>query len=174
MFPLFDVVLDRLLSELNFAHERRLNRELANNGSLGRVTHLVDLRYAENILIGENSYVNGGMLCASPNAQIVIGKNCMISYCVHLRTDMHCSSRTDISMNQQGFSEADIIIGDDVWIGYGAQIMSGVTVGSHSIVGAGAVVTKDVAPYTIVGGVPARIIRTRESLSSEVCAPDEI
>ena len=55
-------------------------------------------------------------------------------------------------MNQQGNDEADIVIGDDVWIGYGAQIMSGVTVGSHSIVGAGSVVTHDVPEFAVVGG----------------------
>ena len=55
-------------------------------------------------------------------------------------------------MSRQGHDEADIVIGDDVWVGYGAQIMAGVTVGSHSIVGAGAVVTHDVPEFAIVGG----------------------
>ena len=54
-------------------------------------------------------------------------------------------------------------IGNDVWIGYGAKLLEGVTIGDGAIVAAGAVVTKDVSPYTIVGGVPAKIIRKRFS-----------
>lgn len=55
-------------------------------------------------------------------------------------------------------NKGDIVIGNDVWIGYEAVIMSGVTIGNGAIVGTRAVVTKDVPPYTIVGGIPARQI----------------
>ncbi len=58
-------------------------------------------------------------------------------------------------------NKGDIIIGNDVWIGFEAVILAGVTIGDGAIVGARAVVTKDVAPYTIVGGVPAKPIRKR-------------
>jgi len=58
-------------------------------------------------------------------------------------------------------NRGDIVIGNDVWIGYEAVILSGVTIGDGAIIGARAVVTKDVPPYTIVGGVPARPIRRR-------------
>lgn len=58
-------------------------------------------------------------------------------------------------------NKGDIIIGNDVWIGYDAVIMAGVTIGDGAIIGTHAVVTKDVAPYSIVGGVPAREIRKR-------------
>ncbi|MGI6070395.1 MAG: CatB-related O-acetyltransferase [Blautia sp.] len=58
-------------------------------------------------------------------------------------------------------NKGDIIIGNDVWIGYEAVIMAGVTIGDGAVIGARAVVTKDVPPYTIVGGVPAKPIRTR-------------
>ena len=60
-------------------------------------------------------------------------------------------------------NKGDIVIGNDVWIGYEAVIMSGVTIGDGAIIGTRAVVTKDVPPYTIVGGVPARQIRKRFS-----------
>lgn len=59
--------------------------------------------------------------------------------------------------------KGDIIIGNDVWIGYEAVIMSGITIGDGAIIGARSVVTKDIPPYTIVGGVPARQIRRRFS-----------
>ena len=58
-------------------------------------------------------------------------------------------------------NKGDIVIGSDVWIGYEALILSGVTVGNGAIIGSRAVVTKDVPPYTIVGGVPAKPIRRR-------------
>ena len=58
-------------------------------------------------------------------------------------------------------NKGDIVVGNDVWIGYEAVILSGVTIGDGAIIGARAVVTKDVLPYTIVAGVPARPIRKR-------------
>ncbi len=58
-------------------------------------------------------------------------------------------------------NHGDIVVGSDVWIGYEAVILAGVTVGDGAVIGARAVVTKDVPPYTIVGGVPARPIRKR-------------
>lgn len=60
-------------------------------------------------------------------------------------------------------NKGDIIIGNDVWIGYEAVIMAGVTIGDGAIIGARAVMTKDVSPYTIVGGIPAKSIRKRYS-----------
>lgn len=60
-------------------------------------------------------------------------------------------------------NKGDIVIGNDVWIGYEAVIMSGVTIGDGAIIASRAVVTKDVPPYTIVGGVPAKTIRKRFS-----------
>ena len=58
-------------------------------------------------------------------------------------------------------NHGDIVVGNDVWIGYEAVILAGVTIGDGAVIGTRAVVTKDVPPYTIVGGVPARPIRTR-------------
>lgn len=59
--------------------------------------------------------------------------------------------------------KGDIVVGNDVWIGYEAVILAGVTIGDGAVIGARAVVTRDVAPYTIVGGMPARPIRRRFS-----------
>ena len=85
----------------------------------------------------------------------------MISYCVHLRVDTHVHNRMDLNINEQGTVSHPITIGNNVWVGYGAQIMAGVTVGDNAIVGAGAVVTKDVPKNAVVGGVPARVLRIR-------------
>lgn len=159
--------MNGILSLANESQERYLNLLLASCGSEGRVTYMVDIRLPEHISIGDRGYVNGGLLAASKHARILIGKDCMISYNVHMRTDMHRYDRISIPMNKQGVSEADIVIGDDVWIGYGAQIMMGVTVGSHSIIGAGAIVTHDIPEYSVAVGVPARVIKDRRKTANQ-------
>lgn len=63
--------------------------------------------------------------------------------------------------DREAISKGDIIVKDDVWIGRNALIMSGVNIGQGAVIAAGAVVTKDVPPYAIVGGVPAKVIRYR-------------
>ena len=78
-------------------------------------------------------------------------------------THNHAFDRTDIPMMEQGFEEErPVVIGNDVWIGDRVIILPGVHVGDGSILAAGAVVTKDVPPYSIVGGVPAKLIRMRK------------
>lgn len=66
-----------------------------------------------------------------------------------------------LGQESEAVSKGDIILEDDVWIGYGATIMSGVHIGQGAVVAAGAVVTKDVPPYAIAAGVPAKIIKYR-------------
>ena len=79
-----------------------------------------------------------------------------------------------LSQGYEGMSRGDIIVDDDVWIGYGAIILSGVHIGQGAVIAAGAVVSKDVEPYAIVGGVPAKLIRYRfdEDLRKEMLTID--
>jgi acetyltransferase-like isoleucine patch superfamily enzyme len=92
---------------------------------------------------------------------IKIGKNVMISEMVTIRDTNHIFVNKDIPMIDQGIEAKGIQIEDDVWIGHGVVILPGVTVGRGAILAAGAVVTKNVPINAIVGGVPARIIRSR-------------
>jgi acetyltransferase-like isoleucine patch superfamily enzyme len=71
----------------------------------------------------------------------------------------HTFSNPDELISRQRVSTAPIVIDDDVWIGGNAVILPGVHIGRHSVVGAGSVVTKDVPPYTVVAGNPARVLR---------------
>lgn len=115
-----------------------------------------------NVTIGNNTYINSGMLFAGKNSEIIIGDNCLISYNVHIRTISHNYIDKKRLILEQGNFEKTIIIGNDVWIGYGAQIMPGVKIGDGSVIAAGAVVTKNVEPYKVVAGVPARVIKERK------------
>lgn len=146
----------RMLSYKSWYYSRRVN----NSGGVlyGNCTVV----HPENIWIGSNSYVNGGYICASKNAKIVIGNDCLISFNVHLRTDMHNYINKADLIREQGFTEKDITIGNDVWIGFGAQIMAGVTIADGCVIGAGAVVTKDTEPYGVYVGVPAQLKKYRE------------
>lgn len=122
-----------------------------------------DIGGAEYIHIGDNSYINGhSTLIASPEAPITIGSNCLISYNVHIRTTMHNYLDAGTPINQQGETAKPINIGNDVWIGFGAQILLGCNIGDGAVIAAGAIVTKDVEPYTVVAGVPAHVIKKRE------------
>ena len=137
-----------------------------NSSKGSRLTANVVIKFPKNIYLGINSYMNGGQLIASPNSKIVIGNNCLISYNVHIRTDMHNYINKNQLIMMQGNKEQDIIIGDDVWIGYGAQIMAGVKINDGAVIAAGAIVTKDVPPYSIVAGVPAKVISLRKEIGN--------
>ena len=82
---------------------------------------------------------------------------------VVILTSNHKADRIDIPIGAQGMTgKRKVTIGNDVWIGQRVMIMPGVTIGDGCIIAAGAVVTKDVAPYSIVGGVPARVLKMRK------------
>lgn len=93
---------------------------------------------------------------------LVIGNNVMMGPDVVILTHSHNIDRVDVPMGQQGSWVRKVTIGNDVWIGMRSIIMPGITIGDGAIIGAGAVVTKDVPDYAVVGGVPARIIRFRK------------
>lgn len=82
---------------------------------------------------------------------------------VFIYTQNHNFSRTDISMDQQGWSEEKpVIIEDDVWIGSRVTILPGVIIGKGCIIGASAVVTKSMPPYSVVAGNPAIVVKNRK------------
>lgn len=119
------------------------------------------LQGSGEISLGENSFI-GSFSVLGSNKSISIRENVMIAQSVSIRDTDHNFDRIDVPMIQQGIIISPVLIEDNVWIGHGAVITKGVTIGTGAIVAANAVVTKDVPPYAIVGGVPARIIKYRK------------
>ena len=104
--------------------------------------------------IGVNAKIHGA---CSIGANVMMGEDCTII------TRNHMHDRTDIPMNQQGFeAERPVTIGNDVWIGDRVTILPGVTIEDGCIIGAGAVVTRDIPAYSIAAGIPARVIKQRK------------
>ncbi len=112
------------------------------------------LRIGNNSNIGRYSYVGCSGL-------ITIGNNVMISPRVSLYAENHNFENTNRPMKTQGITRNPITIEDDCWIASGSIILAGVTIGHGSIVAAGSIVTKNVPPYSIVAGNPAKIARSR-------------
>lgn len=113
------------------------------------------------IKIGESFSANNNLhLNASCGGEISLGKNVLIGPNVVMRTSNHNFLDKDRNIKDQGHNSGDINIGDNVWIGANCIILSNVKIHDGAILAAGAVVNKDVASYTIVGGVPASKIKS--------------
>ena len=115
--------------------------------------------FSSKVTLGDNSGIG---INASLSGKVLIGDNVMMGPCCTFYSRNHAFDRLDIPMCEQGYQdEKPIIIGDDVWIGGHVIVLPGVHVGNGAILAAGAVVTKDVPEYAIVGGNPARVIKYR-------------
>jgi len=144
------------------------------NSTLGRYTEVADRCRLDEVEMGDYSYImqDGAVWCAT------IGKFANIAASVRINATNHPTWRPtlhhftyraadyfDGAENDHDFfawrRDNRVVIGHDVWIGHGATVLPGVTVGDGAVIGAGAVVSRDVAAYTIVGGVPAKLIRER-------------
>lgn len=110
--------------------------------------------FGKNITIGKDVFINSGCHFQDQGG-IEIGNGVLIGHSVVLATINH-----DLAPNQNRKNHyAPIKIGNNVWIGSNATVLPGVTIGEWSVVAAGAVVSKDVPPYTVVGGVPAKVLK---------------
>jgi acetyltransferase-like isoleucine patch superfamily enzyme len=132
------------------------------------------------LTIGDRSYVAAGCLLRD---RVTIGQDCSINPHVTMagsvtfgdgvRVASHAAfffqpyDDLDTPIWLQGLTEQGITVGDDVWIGTHVVVCDGVTVGAHSVVAAGAVVTRDVPPYSVVSGVPARVVRDRRDATPD-------
>ena len=151
----------RITAEINGSyHEpdelRALLSELFGKQVPGSLTVFPPIRTdcGKNMHIGENVFINsncefqdqGGVFIGN---NVLIGPNCVFATLNHLEDPA----------KRAGMTPAPIVVEDDVWFGANVCVMPGITIGHGAIVGAGAVVTKDVPPMTIVGGIPAKVLR---------------
>jgi len=143
--------------------ENKLHIILKGRNSIGSHTLI---QGSGIISMGERSYCRAYCVFGV-NESITIGSDVMIADAVSIRDTDHVSTRTDKVILSQGVTTSPVVIEDDVWIGHGATILKGVRIGRGSIVAAGAVVTKNVPSYSIVGGIPAKIIKSRNYVTDQ-------
>jgi len=120
-------------------------------GAIMDDTHKISI--GDNVHIGEGSIINTG-----EDGKIIIGNNVMIFPRTYIRASNNCKTMEDL-YNYKSCRTPKIIIEDNVLISYGVSILSGVRIGRNSIIGVGAVVTKDIPPYSIAVGIPAKVIK---------------
>jgi acetyltransferase-like isoleucine patch superfamily enzyme len=117
--------------------------------------HEGTLRIGDKVVIGRHNTINSYL-------DVEIGESGLIADWVYISDFDHKAVEITIPIKDQGIVKSPVRIGRDCWIGTKATITRGVRIGESSIVGANAVVTRDVAPYSVVGGAPARLLRGRQ------------
>jgi acetyltransferase-like isoleucine patch superfamily enzyme len=128
--------------------------------------HGTKVRCHEGVVSIGAKTVMGQECTISAYQHVSIGRECVIADRVMLIDFDHGMVEVDRPIRHQGIYKRDVRVGNNVWIGYGACILRGVTVGDNAVIGTSSVVTKDVPPNAVVAGVPARIIRMREEPAS--------
>lgn len=139
------------------------NTCIANHCILGCWKHHQGKEYDPKIVIGDNTYIGEYTQITAANL-IKIGNGVLTGRYVYISDNNH--GKSDLSdlhkrpSQRNLYIKGPIVIGDNVWIGDKVSILSGVTIGEGSIIGCNAVVTHDIPPYSVVGGVPAKIIKS--------------
>jgi len=145
------------------------------------------VEFGRFVWVGHGSKIRCHEGLVEIGAKTVIGQECTISAYRHVRIGEECVIadramfidfdhgvvEVERSIRKQGIYMRDVIVGSNVWIGYGACILRGVSVGDNSIVGTNSVVTKDVPANAVVAGIPAKVIRMREA-PQELRWPDPV
>jgi acetyltransferase-like isoleucine patch superfamily enzyme len=116
--------------------------------------------HSGNISIGDNFAVESFSILYGAGG-LTIGNNVIIAANTVIIPANHKFDRLDIPISRQGSRMEGIVIRDDVWVGAGCSILDGVTIGKGCIIGAGSVVNKSISEYSIVAGVPAKVIKSR-------------
>lgn len=141
-----------------------VGRKKTKIGDNTKIHPTVLLRQGERIEIGDHCLINhNNVLQAGKEfGKIKIGNYVHTGANVMMFAFNHSIDDLEIPSKLQDYYDADICIEDDVWIGAGSVIVAGVTIGKGSVIGSNSVVTKDIPPYSIAAGVPAKVIRSRK------------
>lgn len=145
-----------------YIHEHVIWRKKINSQGDYRIHSRASIRNAQNIYLGNNVRIT--MDCciwAEKYSKIIFGDNVLVGPGAKMFCGNHGTNLNGVPMVYQDRTEKDILIGNDVWVGANSIITSGVKIGDGVIVAAGSVVTKDVPPNCIVGGIPAKVIKQR-------------
>jgi serine acetyltransferase len=125
--------------------------------------------------LGDHCNIGGACRLGCSGGTLRIGRHVLVGAFTYIGGGMHRYDRTDVPMAMQGqLFKGGVTIEDDVWIGGGCQVLDGVTIGKGSIIGAGAIVTKDIPPYSIAFGNPATVRKKRrigDSTENPHCDP---
>ncbi|HVI47673.1 MAG TPA: acyltransferase [Chitinophaga sp.] len=131
-----------------------------NTFRLGRYSTIEDFATINNgmgaVIIGDNTRIGIGNVVIGP---VTIGNNVIFAQNIVLSGLNHGYTDPEVPISLQPCSTAQIIVEDDCWVGANSVITAGVRIGKHAVVAGGSVVTKDVPPYTVVAGNPAKVIR---------------
>jgi acetyltransferase-like isoleucine patch superfamily enzyme len=147
---------------------RRLELQIGRRGAIkfGRFVWIGDgskIRCHEGeVEIGRKT-VMGQECTISAYQRVRIGEQCVIADRAMFIDFDHGVVEVERPIRLQGIYKRDVVVGSNVWIGYGACVLRGVSIGDNAVVGTNAVVTKDVPANAVVGGIPARVIRMREA-----------
>lgn len=141
-----------------------VGRRKAKIGHKANIHPTVIIREPQNIVIGDNCYFNHNTILTGGHVKgkLIIGNNVLTGPNVGFYVANHHYADPHMLIKDQGYDEEDIIVGNDVWIGANSVITSGVTIGDGSIIGAGSVVTKNIPPFSIAVGSPAKVIKSRK------------
>lgn len=143
--------------------------QFGDNMMIGRYTIVectgVVRELGEGLTVGNNSNF-GDYNFIGVRGSVEIGNDVLFGPRVSIHAENHIFEKLDIPIRKQGTTRKGVKIEDDCWIGSGSIIVDGVTIGKGSVIAAGSVVTKDVSPYSVAAGVPARIIKQRQNNQS--------
>lgn len=122
----------------------------------------VDIRALNDtcIKIEEDTFI-GPYVCIAGPGNIKIGKGCLIAAHSGLFANNHIFTDLMQYIAKQGITRKGIVIEDDCWLGHRVTVTDGVTIGKGSVIGAGSVVTKDIPPYSVAVGTPAKVVKSR-------------
>jgi maltose O-acetyltransferase len=148
---------DRLLIEMEKAELRRIKSSLALCGAHVSIRLPTVIEFPHRVYIEDNVSING-FVHMWGNGEIRIGERTMIASHVAISSATHV---TDAKIMSKTLVLQPVVIEHDVWIGAHAVILPGITIGAHAVVAAGSVVRENVEPYSVVAGVPAKVVRKK-------------